>query len=95
MSTPETNPFKCTRCGLCCKNIRGIPECEHLDDGTGVCKYYDDTKKECTIYEFRPVICNIEKLYYKSYKNKMTWDQFLEDNYNGCKILQELEKNKK
>lgn len=94
MDTTEREPFKCDRCGICCKNIKGIPECENLDNGHGVCKYYDDNKKECTIYEFRPEICNVEKLY-KRYKKTMTWEQYLAANYEGCKILKEADKRKK
>lgn len=95
MSTPQDNPFKCSKCGLCCKNISNIPECEHLDNGNGVCKYYDEETKLCKIYEFRPEICNVALLWERRYKSKKTWDEFLEENYEGCRILQELEKNKK
>ena len=65
--------FPCTSCGLCCKNIKHLfppyPGVEHpmvlflaskfpykmLDDGS--CEMLKDN--QCSVYEDRPLICNI------------------------------------
>ncbi len=87
--------FDCERCGSCCRNLDGIEACANMDRGDGVCKYYNNETRECIIYDFRPDICNLSKHYLKKYKNKMTWEEYVEQNKEGCKTLQEYEKNKK
>ena len=62
-----------------------------LDDGTGVCRYFERKSKLCTIYESRPEICNVEKGY-KFFENTMSYDEYIELNYKICK---ELRRNKK
>ena len=47
----------------------------------------------CKIYEFRPEICNVEKMY-KKYKNKMTYDEYVKLTYDACDELREYEKEK-
>ena len=86
--------FKCNRCGCCCKNIGYVEEAAHLDRGDGVCKYYSDDKKMCTIYDFRPDICRVDKMY-KRFKDKMTYDEYLNLSYESCEELRKLEKKKK
>ena len=85
--------FKCNRCGCCCKNIGYVEEASHLDRGDGVCKYYSDDKKMCTIYDFRPDICRVDKMY-KRFKDKMSYDEYLDLSYESCEQLRELEKKK-
>jgi len=85
--------FECKRCGCCCKNIGYVEEASHLDRGDGVCKYYSDDKKMCTIYDFRPDICRVDKMY-KRFKDKMTYDEYLNLSYDSCEELRELEKEK-
>jgi Fe-S-cluster containining protein len=94
METPETLPYPCEKCGACCRHIGGAPECEQLDRGDGVCKYYDEKRKECKIYDSRPEICNVTKLY-KRYKDKMTWEEWVNENKRCCQVLRDLEKNEK
>ncbi len=84
--------FKCNKCGACCKNVGLNEESSFLDRGDGVCKYYDE-KVMCKIYEFRPEICRVEKMYRK-YKNKMSYEEYLKLNYDTCEELRELEKEK-
>ena len=85
--------FKCNRCGVCCKHVADVEEAEFLDRGDGVCKYYDDNLKKCTIYDFRPDICRVDKMYQR-YKSKMTWDEYLDASYEACEKLREMEKSK-
>ena len=85
--------FKCEKCGACCRTVGLIEEAKFLDRGDGVCKYLDKNNL-CMIYEFRPEICRVDKMY-KRYKNKMTWDEYLELSYESCDKLRKYEKDKK
>ena len=55
--------FPCTKCGLCCQNISSIPELKDYDLGTGICKYFDSITNGCEIYENRPLICRVDKMF--------------------------------
>ena len=94
MEKEEKKEFICTRCGACCKNVKYYEPAEFLDRGDGVCKYYDDANKACTIYEFRPEICRVDKMY-KMFKDKMTWNEYVDLNHESCEELRELEKKKR
>ena len=59
------NKFPCTQCGLCCMRAGTVKDFPYKTDYNGVCEKYDLEKKECTIYEDRPVLCNIDKYYDK------------------------------
>ena len=85
--------FVCNRCGCCCKNIKYYEPAQFLDRGDGVCKYYNDADKACTIYDFRPDFCRVDKMY-KLYKDKMTWDEYVDLNYEECIELRKLEREK-
>lgn len=67
--------FKCSMCGMCCRNIHYWKKNLHLirkllndntidfpyKDVNGVCEMLSDNK--CSIYESRPIVCNTEKMY--------------------------------
>jgi Fe-S-cluster containining protein len=67
--------FPCSGCGACCKRVdkltsfsKGIGELYNVDlsfpfkfDETGRCEKLTD-KNQCSVYEERPLICNIEEL---------------------------------
>lgn len=91
MDNTDRKEFVCTRCGCCCKKVTYYEPAAFLDRGDGVCKYYDDTNKACTIYDFRPEFCRVDKMY-KLYKDKMTWDEYLKLNYESCEELRKMEK---
>ena len=65
--------FDCTKCGVCCRHIAKIlPD---YDRGDGVCKYL--TKDNlCRIYDNRPFICNIDKIYDNFFKGRMELEEF-------------------
>jgi len=92
-SVIEEKKFNCIRCGCCCKNIKYYEPASFLDDGTGVCKYYDDENKACKIYDFRPDFCRVDKMY-KQYKDKMTWNEYVDANREACEELRRIEKKK-
>ena len=86
--------FICIRCGCCCKAVGHTEEDKFLDNGNGVCKYYNDQKRECIIYNFRPEICRVDKMY-KRFKDKMTWDEYVDLTYESCEKLRKLDKEGK
>ena len=79
--------YKCKKCGICCSNVDKSPLYSDLDRGDGKCKYYNETSKRCTIYESRPIKCNIEKTYELYFKDKLSKEDFYNLNYEACKTL--------
>ena len=86
--------FVCTKCGLCCRNIDQIPELAAFHSGNGVCIHL--TKDNlCDVYDHRPDICNVEKMYQLKYKALMSKEEYEKMNLEGCKILlQQQSRNK-
>lgn len=80
--------FVCDKCGLCCQNIHLSKEHSNLDDGTGVCIFYDKKSHLCKIYDYRPEKCNV-KQGYQRFKNVMSYDEYLQKNYDICRALKE------
>lgn len=78
--------FVCDRCGLCCQNLKNNPLYDDLHDGNGVCRYYDSATHLCSIYDHRPIKCNIKEAY-KYYGFNMPYNEYLELNYKACKAL--------
>jgi len=84
--------FPCTSCGLCCQNISGVEELKEYDLGNGICKYFNPQHKICTIYETRPNICRVDKMFEIKYKKYFTLKDFYRENAKVCNTLQELYK---
>lgn len=83
--------FRCSKCGLCCKYAIRLPLFRHLDDGSGKCRYFDKVTKLCKIYENRPIVCNVDKMYESYFLNQYTREEFYELNYKACRLMQEKE----
>ena len=81
--------FNCTCCGSCCKNISLSSIYADLNRGDGICKYFDEERSLCAIYEHRPLICNIDAMYEAFYSDKMSRAQYYELNYAACHALLE------
>jgi len=81
--------FPCTSCGLCCQNISTVEELNFFDLGNGVCKYFDITTKACAIYNSRPNICRIDKMFDVQYHKFFTKEEFYIENAKVCNSLQE------
>jgi len=81
--------FPCSGCGLCCQNIAGIKELQSHDRGDGICKYFDFETKGCSIYEQRPLICQVDGMYAQKYAKEYTQEEFYRLNANVCNALQE------
>lgn len=82
--------FNCDFCGQCCRNITLSPIYIGLNRGDGVCKYFDEKNNLCSIYENRPIECNIDAMYDDFFIDKMSKEQYYELNYNFCKELKKL-----
>lgn len=81
--------FPCTNCGLCCQNITTIDELKDFDLGNGTCKYFNSIDNNCKIYDTRPNICRIDKMYTIKYKKNFTKNNFYIENAKVCNKLQE------
>lgn len=81
--------FFCDKCGLCCMNIGASTIYEKLDRGDGICKFFDEETKLCTIYEKRPLLCNLEETYKIYFKGKMSKNEYDQLNSEACKRLKE------
>jgi Fe-S-cluster containining protein len=81
--------FPCTGCGLCCQNITNIKELKEYDLGNGTCKYFDNISAECKIYNGRPDICRVDKMFELEYSKYVTKHTFYMGNASVCNSLQE------
>lgn len=79
--------FLCTKCGLCCRNIDKIPELKEYDVGDGVCVHLTEGNL-CDIYDTRPDICNVERMFEIKYKDIISREEYEHLNEEGCKLLQ-------
>lgn len=77
--------FKCDECGECCRNLDKSPLYVELHNGDGICRYLKDNR--CSIYENRPLLCRVDECYEEFFCDKMTYDEYLQLNYECCKIL--------
>lgn len=87
------NDFPCSSCGLCCKNIRQtVLELNQKDqnsmfyfpygwDQSGACEMLKDNK--CSIYDNRPLVCNIAALQKISGFPKETFYKICAENCNS------------
>ena len=78
--------FPCDKCGICCRHINLIPQLKLFDSGNGVCIHLMDNNM-CAIYENRPDICNVYKMYKLVYSKQMSEDEYLKLNIESCKKL--------
>ena len=96
-------PFPCTSCGSCCNNVQGLldqyedfgvkdPDHElffpHKVYKNGKCSKLGKDNM-CTIYEDRPIICNMEKM---QEVTGIPEDEFRAINIKGCNDLMDRKK---
>lgn len=79
--------FPCTQCGLCCQNVALSEETINLDRHDGVCKYFDESTKKCSIYDSRPDICRVDVQYHQRFVRFYTWEEYVQENLRICQIL--------
>ena len=80
--------FPCTRCGECCCHVQGSELTSHLDDGSGVCRHFDRTALECSIYHDRPLICRIDECYGRYFHHRMSQEDYYRLNADACNEMQ-------
>lgn len=81
--------YPCKRCGKCCRNIAGAFFAKEIILDNGVCKYLDEKTNLCTRYEKRPIYCNVDGFYEMYLKDKMTREEFYQQNLEACKMIRE------
>lgn len=81
--------FHCDKCGLCCMHIGSSSILSALDRGDGVCKFFVDATRLCSIYKTRPTLCNVEQAYEAYYKETMSRKEYYSINYESCRKLKE------
>lgn len=79
--------FKCDCCGQCCRHISLSDIYSSLDRGDGICKFFDEDKSLCSIYENRPIECNVDAMFELYFSQKMTKEEYYELNYKACRKL--------
>lgn len=79
--------FKCDCCGCCCRSVALSSIYRWLDRGDGVCKYFDEQSLLCTIYDDRPIECNVDLMYEVYLSKMMCRDEYYEKNYKICNEL--------
>ena len=77
--------FHCGRCGLCCRQIGGIPQLARFDRGDGVCRHLTDGNL-CDIYETRPEVCSVERMYAR-FQAEMGREQYYALMEDACRCL--------
>jgi Fe-S-cluster containining protein len=58
-----------------------------MHNGDGVCFNLDRETNLCSIYETRPLICNIERGWREIFWSDMTIEEWIEMNEEACKKL--------
>ena len=81
--------FPCTSCGLCCQNISKIKELKEFDLGNGICKYFNCIDNSCMVYDNRPDICSVDRMFEIEYNKYFTREEFYIENAKVCNNLQE------
>ncbi|MBU5488793.1 YkgJ family cysteine cluster protein [Clostridium sp. MSJ-8] len=84
--------FKCDCCGLCCMNVGTSELYSDLDRGDGICRYFNDSTRLCSIYQNRPDRCNVDRMYELVFSKSMSKDEYYELNYEACEKLKRREK---
>ncbi|MDW1821580.1 YkgJ family cysteine cluster protein [Vibrio sp. Vb1018] len=83
--------YPCTKCGLCCKNIKSVIALHEYHSGDGVCKFYVESEG-CSIYEQRPIYCRIDEGYKELFSKVITLKEYYKKNAEVCNQLQEENK---
>jgi Fe-S-cluster containining protein len=74
--------FPCIKCSLCCRSLNKLYFLSDYDSGGGICRYLSGNL--CSIYNERPEICNVEKMYHSYFKKCMNENEFIIANLKSC-----------
>lgn len=82
--------FHCTQCGVCCRHLKAFGDLyADLDDGSGVCRFYEAASRRCLRYEDRPLKCRVPEGY-ALFQDVMTPEEYLAKTKQGCVWLRQL-----
>lgn len=87
--------FNCNKCGLCCRSLDKNKLYGSLHDGDGICRYLDLNTNICTIYENRPILCNIDLSYHLYFSKELSLEEYYNINYEGCRTLWKTNQKRK
>jgi Fe-S-cluster containining protein len=65
--------------------LKNIPALSEYDNGSGVCIFLKNDL--CSIYQNRPDICNVEKMYLLYFKDYMTEEEYISKNMDACRRI--------
>ena len=82
--------FSCDKCGTCCRNISGAFWAQEMILPSGVCKFLDEETNLCKIYATRPIFCNVDAFYEQFLNEKISREDFYEQNKISCLELRKL-----
>lgn len=62
-------------------------------EGVAVCRHFNEAENKCSIYRYRPLICNVDKLFYVQTRTGGPYPRMTKKNYynmqlRGCVKLQ-------
>ena len=80
--------FQCDQCVQCCRNLQRSELYKDLHDGSGVCRYLKGNLY--SIYEQRPLLCRVDACYQVFFKDLMSYEDYLQRNYESCRELKKL-----
>lgn len=80
-------PFPCTACGKCCRQVHKSEQTAFLDRGDGICRHFDLKTNLCQIYDSRPLVCRVEDYYHTYLYDKLSWQEFVLLNLEVCRGL--------
>lgn len=80
--------FDCKKCAACCRQVGATPWGKQLALPNGICRYLNTKTNLCTIYDRRPLFCNIDVYYETFLKDTMDRDYFYAMNKQECLKLQ-------
>jgi len=97
--------FNCTGCGLCCQTIKRVLDIKEdlgnpaiktllrefpykaLDNGA--CEKFDPATKQCLVYETRPDVCRVNRVYERVHAAHLTREQYYRMGEAACARLQQ------
>lgn len=78
--------FPCDCCGLCCRNLDKSDIYVNMHNGDGICFYLNTETNLCTIYDNRPLKCNIIESY-NLFSDSYSMDEYIRLNIEICNKL--------
>ena len=77
--------FQCDKCVQCCMNMHKSLIYEELHSGYVICRFLNENI--CSIYETRPLVCRVDESYDVFFKERMSYEEYIQYNYECCEIL--------